>query len=311
LIGLDTTDAVTFTDLLHNPYNADHIPGAKVVAAFPGGSPDMQISASRVEGFTAELRDKYGVPIITSPEAVADAADVVFILSCDGRTHPGLFGSVAGLNRPVFIDKPLAISSADAKQIYAVAASTGTKLFASSAYRYADGLVDALRSIRETDEKIIGCRVQYWGRIQHTQGRFYWYGIHGAEMLLAVMGKGVSTVQAMTIGDRDVIEVDHNDGRHSTMVGAHNDGTFHVSIDTDRRSLDIDIGGPILARMLAAALDLLTPGGYPRLWRASETGSVSGRAGKLVDPDPEETLQVIELLDAAQRSYSANKAIAL
>jgi predicted dehydrogenase len=311
LIGLDTTHAVTFTDLLHNPYNADHIPGAEVVAAFPGGSPDMEVSASRIEGFTAELRAKYGIPIVTSPEAVADAADVVFILSCDGRTHPGMFRSVAGRGRPVFIDKPLAISSADAKQIYAIAAETGTKFFASSAYRYADALVGGLRSIRECGEQITGCRVIYWGQIQPTQGRFYWYGIHGAEMLLAVMGKGISAVRAMTIGDRDVVEVDHKDGRHSTMVGVHNDGTFHVSIDTDRRSLDIDIGGAISARVLAAALDQLTPGGYPRLWRAADAGSVCRRPGKFLDPDPAETLEVIELLDAAQRSYTTKQRIGL
>src|SRR5205807_2344852 len=91
LIGLDTTHATTFTDLLHNPYNNDHIPGAKVVAAFPGGSSDMAISASRVGGFTAELKEKYQVPILDSPAAVAEAADVVFIISADGRTHPGLF----------------------------------------------------------------------------------------------------------------------------------------------------------------------------------------------------------------------------
>src|SRR5205085_11688624 len=126
--------------------------------------------------------------------------------------------------RPVFIDKPLAISSADAEQIYAIAAESGTKLFASSAFRYADGLVAGLKSIRESGERITGCRVIYWGQIEPTQGRFYWYGIHGAEMLLAIMGKGVDTVHAMTIGDRDVVEIDHKDGRHSTLVGAHNDG---------------------------------------------------------------------------------------
>jgi predicted dehydrogenase len=311
LIGLDTTHAVTFTSLLHNPYNPDHIPGARVVAAFPGGSSDMEISASRVQGFTAELRDKYGIPIVTSPEAVADAADVVFILSCDGRTHPGLFRSVAGRGRPVFIDKPLAISLADVKQIYAIAASTGTELFASSAYRYADGLVESLRSIRECGEQITGCRVHYWGQIQPTQGRFYWYGIHGAEIMLAVMGKGVSTVQAMTIGDRDVVEVNYKDGRHSTMVGVHNQGTFHVSIDTDRRTLDISIGGSISARLLAAVLDILTPGGYPRLWRVSDAGSVCGRPGRVIDPDSAETLEVIGLLDAAERSYITKQAVGL
>src|SRR5262249_19731051 len=122
-------------------------------------------------------------------------------------------------------------------------------------------------------------------------------------------GKGVGAVQAMTIGDKNLIEIDHKDGRHSTLVGAHNDGTFHVSIDTDRRSLDIDIGGSISARLLSAALDVLTPGGYPRLWRASDVGSICGRCGKIVDPDPDETLEVIGLLDAAQRSHAIKQTI--
>ncbi len=311
LIGLDTTHVTTFADILHNPYNGDHIPGARIVAGFPGGSPDMAASADRVGGFTAELRDKYGVPILDTPEAVADASDVVFILSCDGRTHPGLFRSVAGRGRPVFIDKPLAVSLPDAKQIYELAAKTNTKVFASSAFRWADGLVAALNAIRASGEKIKGCRVRYWGQIQPTQGRFFWYGIHGADMLMAVMGSAANTVEARTEGTKDFIEIEHKDGRRSTMIGDLYDGTFEVSIDTDKRTIDIPAGGAISARALAAALDVLTPGGYPRLWRASDAGSVSGRPGKSLDPDSAETLDVIALLDAAERSYTSKQKIAL
>lgn len=311
LIGCDTTHAPAFAELLHNPFNGDHIPGARVSAAYPGGSPDMAASGGRVAGFTAELRDKYGVPILSTPEEVADACDIVFILSCDGRTHPGLFRSVAGRGKPVFIDKPIALSVADLDQIYEIARQTNTKIFASSAFRYSDGLVHAINTIRANGEKVTGCRVKYWGQIQPTQGRFFWYGIHGADMLLAVMGKGIKTVQATTVGDRDVIEVEHSDGRRSTMYGAHNDGTFQVSIDTDKRSYDIEAGGAIAARVLATALDLLTPDGYPRLWRASDAASVSGRAGRSVDPDAAETRDVIALLDAAEKSYTSQQKVAL
>ena len=304
IIGLDTTHAPTFTQLLHDPYASDHIPGAKVVAAFPGGSLDMEISASRVGTFTAELRDRFHVPILDSPEAVADAADVVFILSSDGRAHPGLFRSVAGRGRPVFIDKPFAISVADARRIYDLAEKLKTKVFASSAFRYADGLVNALNEIRASGEAVKGCTVRYWGQVQPTQGRYFWYGIHGAEMLMAVMGKGVRSATAHTDGTRDLIEVEHRDGRRSRMIGDHHDGNFHVTIETDRRTLEIPADGPIAPRILAAALDVLTPGGYPRLWRASEAGSVSGRPGKLLDPDAAETMEVISLLEAAELSHA-------
>jgi len=311
LIGLDTTHAPTFTTLLHDPYAADHIPGAQVTAAFPGGSLDMSISASRVGAFTAELRDKFGVPILDSPEEVADAADVVFILSADGRSHPGLFKAIAGRGKPVFIDKPFAVSTADAERIYAIARETGTKVFATSAFRYADRLVAALNEIRSTGETIKGCTVRYWGQIQPTQGRFFWYGIHGAEMLMAVMGEGARAVAARSEGSRDVIEVEHRGGRRSAMVGDLNDGTFHVSIETDRRTHEVPADGSVSPRVLAAALDVLTPGGYPRLWRASDAGSVSGRPGRALDPDEAETLDVIALLDAAQRSHASGRRIEL
>jgi predicted dehydrogenase len=311
LIGLDTTHVTTFADLLHNPFNDDHIPGAKIVAAFPGGSPDMAVSWERVDGFTKELHEKYGVPILDTPEAVADASDVVFILSCDGRTHPGLFRSVAGRGRPVFIDKPLAVSLADAIQIYDLAARTNTKFFASSAFRWSDGLVAAVNSIRASGENVKACTARYWGQIQPTQGRFFWYGIHAADMLLAVMGNGAANVESRTEGAKDYIEIEHKDGRRSTLIGDHYDGTFALSIETNKRTLEVPAGGAISARALAAALDVLTPGGYPRLWRASDAGSVSGRPGNTVDPSPAETLDVIALLDAAERSYASKQMIAL
>ena len=315
LIGLDTSHAPTFTSLLHNPNDPFHIPGARIVAAFPGGSPDMNISISRVPGFTAELRDKYGIPILDSPEQVAEACDLVFILSSDGRTHPGLFRSIAGRGKPVFIDKPFAISAADAELMFRIAGETGTKFFSSSAYRYADGLVNALHSIREAEERVKTCEIRSWLPIEETQGRYFWYGIHGSDMLLASMGRGVHEVQATGDAQQDVIAVVHSDGRTSRIVGSRVDGRFQVELQTDKRKLSVDLAAStasVSARMLWTALDVLTDRKFPRLWAATETGSVSGqRLGRALDPSPEETLEVVRLLDAAQRSFASQQKIAL
>ena len=64
LIGLDTSHVVAFTQLLNDPAHPDHVPGARVVAAFKGGSPDVEASATRVDGFTATLRDKWQIEIV-------------------------------------------------------------------------------------------------------------------------------------------------------------------------------------------------------------------------------------------------------
>ena len=288
LIGLDTSHASTFTSILHNPNDPFHIPGARVVAAYPGGSPDMPISISRVAGFANELRDTYGVRIMDAPEGVAEACDLVFILASDGRVHPALLRTVAGRGKPVFVDKPFAVSASDAQDMFTLAAESGTRVFASSAFRYADSLVSALTSIRAAGERVKTCRVRYWLQIQKTQGRYFWYGIHGAEMLRAIMGPGVREVEAFGSADQDSVTVWHDDGRQSAMIGSKVDGTFSVKIETDKRELDIDLSSSmhsLSARLLWTALDVLTEGRFPRLWGATAAGSVSGtRPGRSLDP---------------------------
>ena len=87
LIGLDTSHVTAFTALLNDPANPDHIPGARVVAAFKGGSPDVEASATRIDKFTAELRDKWKIEIVDSIEALLPKVDVVMIESVDARVH--------------------------------------------------------------------------------------------------------------------------------------------------------------------------------------------------------------------------------
>ena len=63
MIGLDTSHVIAFTRILNDPANPEHVPGAKVVAGFKGGSPDLESSWSRVEEYAATLQKDYGVEI--------------------------------------------------------------------------------------------------------------------------------------------------------------------------------------------------------------------------------------------------------
>src|SRR5262245_23494795 len=73
IIGLDTSHVPEFTALFNNAKgDADsaalyHLaPAFKVVAGFPGGSKDVKASYSRVDMFTKQLQDKWGVEIVDS-----------------------------------------------------------------------------------------------------------------------------------------------------------------------------------------------------------------------------------------------------
>ena len=44
IIGLDTSHSPAFTRILNDPSHPDHVPGARVIAAYKGGSPDVPAS---------------------------------------------------------------------------------------------------------------------------------------------------------------------------------------------------------------------------------------------------------------------------
>ena len=85
MIGLDTSHVSAFVKLLNDPTNEFHVPGVRIVKAFPGGSAKFSSSINRVEGFTNELREK-GVEIVDSIEALA-GLDAYFLESVDGDQH--------------------------------------------------------------------------------------------------------------------------------------------------------------------------------------------------------------------------------
>ena len=87
IVGLDTSHVVAFTQLLNDTKSPSHVPGAKVVAAFKGGSPDIESSHSRVDGYTKTLQEKWGVEIVDSIPALCAKVDVVLLESVDGRPH--------------------------------------------------------------------------------------------------------------------------------------------------------------------------------------------------------------------------------
>ncbi|MGC9055180.1 MAG: hypothetical protein ACP5KS_15005, partial [Candidatus Hydrogenedens sp.] len=87
LIGLDTSHVIAFTRLFNDPNNPKHIPGARVTLGYRGGSPDLEASYTRVDGFTERLKKEYGVEIVNTIEELCSRVDAVMLTSVDGRVH--------------------------------------------------------------------------------------------------------------------------------------------------------------------------------------------------------------------------------
>ena len=124
MIGLDTSHAPAFAGLFNGENATGNLAKMKVVAAYPGGSPDIPSSRDQIEGFTQKLRE-LDVAIVDSIDELVQQVDAVLLESVDGRTHLEQVYPVFRAGKPVFIDKPLAGDLADALAIDLLAKEYG------------------------------------------------------------------------------------------------------------------------------------------------------------------------------------------
>ncbi|NQU42256.1 Gfo/Idh/MocA family oxidoreductase, partial [bacterium] len=238
-----------------------------------------------------ELRDDFQIEILDSPEAVAERVDMVFIEALDGRSHLDYVKRTAPFKRPTFIDKPLAASVADAREIFRIAEEGGFPVMSCSSLRYADNLVEALGE--ENSGRILSCYA--FGPISEdaTHPWFFQYGIHTFEIVMAVMGPGCVEAQALKNDEQDVVALRWENGRVATMQGMQvGHKAFGVTIHREKgfRSLDLRMNDrPWYASMLDAIMKSL-PHGKACI-------------------DPAETIEIIRMLEASAESRRTGRAV--
>jgi len=191
MIGLDTSHVVAFTEVMHNPEAKGHVPGARVVAAFSGGSPDIESSRTRVDGYTKTLREKYGVEICETIEEVCSKVDAVMVESVDGRPHLEQAKPVIAAGKPLYIDKPMGGTLRDVLEIFRLADEAGVPVFSSSSLRYGT----KTKEVRAGSiGKVLEAETFSPAHLEPTHPDLFWYGVHGCESLFTVMGAGCESV---------------------------------------------------------------------------------------------------------------------
>jgi len=172
----------------------------------------MELLQGRV-GPIAEL----GVEIVDSIEDLLEKVDVVMILSIDGRKHLEQARPVFAAGRPVFIDKPIAGSLAEAIVIFRLARKRKVPCFSSSSLRFAKRTID----IRQDPKlgELVGCDQHAPCSLESHHPDFFWYGIHGVEPLFTIMGTGCVSVTRVHTEGTDVAVGVWKDGRVGTFRG--------------------------------------------------------------------------------------------
>ncbi|WP_395735588.1 Gfo/Idh/MocA family protein [Prosthecobacter sp.] len=218
IIGLDTSHSEQFTLRLNDPANPNHIPGARVVAAFPGGSPDIEESKTRIEGFTATVRDKFGVRIVGSVAEACKDVDAVLLLSLEGRPRLEQMKEIIAAGKPVFMDKPVAASLRDAVEIYKLAAAAQVPVFSASAVRWYPGVLEVANAEQTPARSAISYGPAHV--LPHHPDLFF-YGIHPTEALFTVMGTGCVSVARTTTASASVVTGLWTGGRMGTLEAIH------------------------------------------------------------------------------------------
>ncbi len=279
IIGLDTSHVIAFTKLLNDPSEAEHVPGAKVVAAFKGGSPDVESSYTRVDGYTQQLQDEFGVKIVPTIEELCTLVDAVMIESVDGRPHLEQVKPVFAAGKPVFIDKPVAGSLGDAIAIYKLGKEQGVPWFSSSSYRFYKSMTDLMAQ----DVGEIRGAISYGPcHLEPHHPDLFWYGVHPTEALFTAMGTGCESVVRTSTPDTDVVTGIWSGGRVGTLRGLREAATPHKVILFGTKSVAEQGEGGDYAPLVVEIVKFFQT--------------------KIVPVPPEETIEIFAFMEAADES---------
>ena len=276
VIGTDTSHVPAFTAIL----NGRPAGGVRVVAAFKGGSKDLEESTGRVEQFAEEIRAKYGVEIVPDIATLLGKVDGVLLTSIDGRIHLEQARPAIAAHKPLFIDKPLAATLEDAREIARLAGAAGVAWFSSSSLRF--GVIGAGMKFPDTTG------VSTWGPgpiESHHYLELAWYAIHPVEVLYTLMGRGCETVTRVSGAQEDVVIGRWKDGRLG-MVRAVRPYSDYGAVVMRGRQVEVS---------------------HPKAGEATDYRPLVAEIVKFFEtgkpPVPnEETLEIFAFLDAAQRS---------
>ena len=201
MIGLDTSHAPAFAKLWNNPAATGLLAKQQVVVAFPGGSPDIESSYTRVPQYTKDL-EALGVKMVGSIDELIAQVDAVVITSLDGRRHLEQAIPVFRAGKPLYIDKPLAGSLVDAIAIQKLAEHYKVKWFSSSSLRFSPGIWK-YRTDPKLKDQVRGAIAWSPCSLEATHPDLYWYGVHGCETLYTAMGTGCKQVTRITTAGTD------------------------------------------------------------------------------------------------------------
>ena len=278
MVGLDTSHSVAFPQ---------HIQG-------PGERLCEEVRVTRCLRFSTpfyseEGQDErqrqieaWGVHVSRNFDEVVTDCDAILICINDPAYHLEYFQRCAGLGKPIFLDKPLADTFANGKAIVTCAQEHDTRFFSASSLRFAPELVAACTAM---PSPVFASAYGPLGKAP-AGSSIIWYGVHAFEMLQRALGRGARTVQTHKVAQGVICVVQYEDSRRGVVELTVNSYAYAGCLRNSEIAVPFAVSmDHVYAAQLSAILLFFQSGMIPVAW--------------------EDTLEVMALLDAAERSLQS------
>lgn len=280
IIGLDTSHSEAFIKLINGENQAPDYVGFKIVAAYPYGSQTIESSYNRIPKYT-ETAKSHGIQITSSIAELLKQVDCVLLETNDGTLHPEQATEVIKSGKSLFIDKPVAARLSDVLAIYKLAEEKQVPIFSSSALRFSPRN-SALRNGNGPEGKVVGADCYSPCTNEPSHAGFFWYGIHGVEILYTLMGAGCQSVTCTSNEGSDVAVGVWEDGRIGTFRGLRNSSHSY--------------GGTVICEK-----KVVPAGGYEGYEELLKSILTFFRTGK-APVSPSETIEIYTFMETANES---------
>lgn len=155
-----------------------------------------------------------GVRPAATMKELLDDVDGVMILALNGHRH--LEFALPALERglPTYIDKPLTCNLNEAQRLLAASRTSGARCYSASSLRFA---AEVAALPRCELGQLIAIDAFGPGELNPSMAGLFFYGVHTIELVDAIWGPRVKRVSAITMPDRDLLDMEYHDGRYARL----------------------------------------------------------------------------------------------
>ena len=145
----------------------------------------------------ARIHEKYGVPLLGAPEEAVGAVDGVIVTARHGGNHLPYAAPYLPAGIPVFLDKPVTVTEADAHALAEALRRYKNPFTGGSCLKYSP-FVQSLRAAHESGEggRTLGGVVRCPVAMNSEYGGFYFYAQHLVETVVEIYGTDVRAAAA-------------------------------------------------------------------------------------------------------------------